>query len=238
MIRVNLLPLKETERAIGRRQRASLAVLGLCIALAIMVLPFLYQGRQLSTLDGELQDMDKQIQRYNAQVKEVQELDRLKKDLQSKLRIIAELDEKRVGPARVLTDLSRATPEKLWLLSFEEKDSGATFTGLALDNETIARFMRQLHSSSYFHSVDLVETTRTSRQTRARKGAPEATMEFTRFIVKARIDYFGRDGKVPVTEEDQAKADDAAAEVDDAEPAKGAKGKKAKKAKKAKGEAS
>jgi len=225
MIRVNLLPLKETERAIGRRQRASLAVLGVCIALAIMLLPFLYQGRRLSSLDTEVQEMDKQIQRYNAQVKEVQELDRLKKDLQSKLRIIVELDEKRVGPARVLTDLSQATPDKLWLLSFDEKNSSATFTGMALDNETIARFMRQLQSSPYFHNVDLVETTRTSRQGRTRRGQQqEETLTFTRFIVKARIDYFGRDGKTPPTEDEPA-----AAETEDAKPGK--RGKAAKPAK-------
>lgn len=224
MIRVNLLPLKDSERAIGRRQRMSLAVLGGCVAAAIMLLPFLYQGRRLRTLDNEIQDMDKQIARFNAQVKEVQEMDRLKKDLQTKLRIIEELDEKRVGPARVLTDLSSATPEKLWLLSMEEKDGAATLTGMALDNETIARFMRQLQDSPYFHSVDLVETTRSSRTTQARRpNQPDETLWYTRFIVKARIDYFGRDGKPSAAEEAQIAAEQAkaAASAKGVKPVKG-----------------
>jgi type IV pilus assembly protein PilN len=208
MIRVNLLPLKETERAIGRRQRMSLAGLGACVALAIMLLPFLYQGRRLSALETEIQEMNNQIQRFNAQVKEVQEMDRLKKDLTTKLRIIEELDDKRVGPAHVLADLSIATPDKLWLLNFEEKDGASTFTGMALDNETIARFMRQLQESPYFHSVDLVETTRSSRTQPNRRGVnqPDETVWYTRFIVKARIDYFGRDGKPSAAEMAEAEA--------------------------------
>ena len=53
MIRINLLPLKETERALGRRQQMSLVALGVAtIALLIMVIPFLVQGRQLATLDA------------------------------------------------------------------------------------------------------------------------------------------------------------------------------------------
>jgi type IV pilus assembly protein PilN len=203
MIRINLLPIKDAERAIGRRQRLSIAVLGLCIALLIMLLPFLYQQNRLSTLDRDIAEVNEQIRQYSAQVKEVNDLDRLKKDLETKLRIIEELDEKRVGPARVLGDLSRATPENLWLISFEEGGGAATLTGTALDNETIARFMRLLQESPYFFGVDLVETSRDTQQISSRRGVEDVS--FTRFIVKASIDYFGRGGK-PSAAAQQAQA--------------------------------
>ncbi|MGH7790372.1 MAG: PilN domain-containing protein [Candidatus Binatia bacterium] len=196
MIRINLLPLKETERAIGRRQQVALVALGLAIALLIMIVPFLIQGRQIGTLDSQIEQTNREIQQFNTQVKEVRELDRLRLEVQTKLRIIQDLNRKRVGPARVLDDLSTATPESLWLIDFNEVGGGATLTGLALDNETIARFMRQLQESQYFHSVDLVETSRTAP---AAGGAAQAAApaSFTRFIVKTGIDYFGQDGKPP-----------------------------------------
>ena len=195
MIRLNLLPLKETERAIGRRQQLSMVALGVTIALLIMVVPFLIQGRRLSGLDTQIEQLNKEIQQFNVQVKEVHELERLKKEVQTKLSIIQDLNRKRVGPSRVFDDLSAATPDNLWLIDFNETSGQATLTGLALDNETIARFMRQLQDSPYFYGVDLVETSRTSPQPPA--GAGEAQVSFTRFIVKAGIDYFGRDGKPP-----------------------------------------
>jgi type IV pilus assembly protein PilN len=196
MIRLNLLPLKETERAIGRRQQLSMLALGVTIALLIMVVPFLVQGRHLSALNEQIDELNREIQQYNTQVKEVRELERTKKELQTKLTVIQDLNRKRVGPSHVLDDLSAATPESLWLIDFGESNGQATLTGLALDNETIARFMRQLQDSPYFHTVDLVETSRTSPQPAAGQ-ATGAPVSFTRFIVKATIDYFGRDGKPP-----------------------------------------
>ncbi len=196
MIRINLLPLKETERAIGRRQQLSLVALGVAIALLIMIVPFIIQGRRLATLNTEIDELNKEIQQYNTQVKEVHELDRLKKEVQTKLRIIQDLNRKRMGPSRVLDDLSAATPDNLWLIDFGEINGQATVTGLALDNETIARFMRQLQESPYFYAVDLVETSRTTPQPANAPGG-DTPVSFTRFIVKSGIDYFGRDGKPP-----------------------------------------
>jgi type IV pilus assembly protein PilN len=194
MIRINLLPLKETERAIGRRQQVSMLALGVTIALLIMIVPFLVQGRRLATLDTQIDELNREIQQYNTQVKEVRDLERLKKELQTKLQVIQDLNRKRGGPSHVLDDLSASTPDNLWLIDFSETGGQATVTGLALDNETIARFMRQMQDSPYFHAVDLVETSRTNPQAPAglSTGSPAS---FTRFIVKASIDYFGRDGK-------------------------------------------
>jgi len=194
MIRLNLLPLKETERALGRRQQLSLVALGVAVALLIMIVPFAIQGRRLASLEHQIDTLNKEIQQYNVQVKEVHDIDRVKKEVETKLRIIDDLNRKRIGPSRVLDDLSLATPDNLWLIDFTENNAQATITGMALDNETIARFMRQLQDSPYFHSVDLVETSRTNPQPATVGQAP---VSFTRFIVKASIDYFGRDGKPP-----------------------------------------
>ncbi len=194
MIRVNLLPLKEAEAAIGRRQQMSLAALGMSVAVLIMIVPFLIQGRQLAALERDIERVQEELTRFNAQVKEVHDLEKVKGELETKLKIIRDLNQKRQGPARVLSDLSTATPDNLWLVDFNEGNSEATLTGMALDNETIARFMRQLQASPYFVGVDLVET---SRQAAQRSGANEKSMDFTRFIVKAAVNYFGRGNEQP-----------------------------------------
>jgi len=206
MIRVNLLPLKETERAIGRRQQMSLVALGAAVALLIMIVPFILQSRRLSILDTQIQQVNKEIQAFNAQVKEVHDLDRIKREVETKLRIIQALNQKRIGPARVLDDLSVSTPDNLWLIDFNEMGGNATFTGLALDNETIARFMRQLQDSPYFYGVDLVETSRSGPQGNPINPTADSATSFSRFIVKATIDYFGRDGKPPEPPPGQAAA--------------------------------
>ena len=81
MIRINLLPLKEAERALGRRQQRALGALGLAVALLIMIVPYMVQGRRLAGLDREIAAIQAEIKQYDEKVKEVRDLDRLKVEL-------------------------------------------------------------------------------------------------------------------------------------------------------------
>lgn len=197
MIRINLLPIKEAQRAIGRRQQMSVALLSISVALLVMVVPYVLQGRRMAQLDRDITDLSAEIERYNAQTREVHDLEKRKSELQAKLKVIEDLKQKRVGPVRMLEDLSTATPQKLWLVNFAETNGQATITGMALDNQTIAGFMRALQGSSYFYEVDLVETSQ-SEPVRGALGS-DTGMIFKKFIVKAQIDYLGRGGKAQAT---------------------------------------
>jgi type IV pilus assembly protein PilN len=192
MIRINLLPRKEAEVALGRRQQRALVILGAAVTVLIMLVPYLAQQRRIRRLDLDIKETQRQLDRYNEQVKEVEQLDKLKADLETKLRIIEELNKKRVGPQRVLQDLSVATPEKLWLIELSEVSGSTKIVGLALDNETIADFMRRLQRSPYFFGVDLEETTESKEQ---------ALAGFKRFSIKANVDYTGQGGVRPEQKE-------------------------------------
>src|SRR5262245_53411931 len=192
MIRINLLPLKEAQRALGRRQQVSVAVLSIAVALLVMVVPYILQQRQLTKLDGEIDQLKTEIAKFNDQTREVRDLDKKKNELLAKLKIIEDLKTKRVGPVRILEDLSGSAPEKLWLVDFSDVNAQATITGMALDNQTIATFMRKLQASNYFYEVDLVET---SQSEPIRNASTETGMSFKKFIVKAHLDYLGSGGK-------------------------------------------
>ncbi len=191
MIRVNLLPLKEAQRAVGRRRQLSLAILSVAVALLVMLVPYLMQGRTLGALDREITQLNTDIAKLNAQALEVRDLEKKRGELQAKLKVIDDLKQRRVGPVHILDDLGGATPEKLWLVDSTEVGGQATITGMALDNQTIAEFMRRLAGSKYFFEVDLVETSQSEI------GAPGGTnvMGFKKFIVRARVDYLGMGGK-------------------------------------------
>src|SRR5262249_9736481 len=116
-----------------------------------------------------------------------------KAELQAKLKVIDDLKTKRIGPVRILEDLSGAAPEKLWLVDFTDVAGQATITGMALDNQTIASFMRKLQGSNYFYEVDLVEASK-SEAVRGVAG-PDPGMPLKKFIVKPPLDYLGAGGK-------------------------------------------
>jgi Tfp pilus assembly protein PilN len=54
MIRINLLPIREAQRALGRRQQVSIAMLSVPVALLVMVIPYVLQGRRLGDLESYL----------------------------------------------------------------------------------------------------------------------------------------------------------------------------------------
>jgi type IV pilus assembly protein PilN len=193
MIRINLLPVKDAQRAIDRRQQFSIALLGFFLTLLVMIIPYMLQGRTLRRLDADIEQLRAQIKKFDEQTQEVRDLDKKRNELEAKLKVIEDLNQKRLGPVRVLEDLSSATPDKLWLVDFTEVNARATITGVALDNQTIAVFMRQLQASKYFFEVDLVETS----QSEAMRGVANnsAAGGFKRFIIKARLDYLGAGGK-------------------------------------------
>ncbi len=194
MIRVNLLPIKEAEFALRRRQQLSVAALAASLALLAMVVPYAFQKRTLMRLQTRVEEIEAEIRAYDEQVKEARDLEAKRNALQERLRIIRDLNSKRVGPARVLADLSMAVPEKLWIEDFTEKQGEATIVGWALDNQTIAVFMRQLDASPYFFNVDLSEATQPDGQ--GGGSAKQGPMiRLKKFVLKAKLDYFGGDGK-------------------------------------------
>jgi type IV pilus assembly protein PilN len=197
MIRINLLPVKEAQRAIGRRQQASAALLGFLLALLVMIIPYMLQGHTLRRLDADIEQLHAQIIQFDEQTREARDLEKKRKELEAKLKVIEDLNQKRVGPVRILEDLSTATPEKLWLVDFTDMNAQATITGIALDNQTIAVFMRQLQASKYFFEVDLIETSQSQPMRGVASGADGGA--FKRFIIKARLDYLGAGGRSHAT---------------------------------------
>jgi len=193
MIRINLLPVKDAQRAIDRRQQLSVALLGLVLALLVMIIPYMLQGHTLGRLDTDIKQLHGEIAKFDTQTREVRDLDKKRKELEAKLKVIENLNQKRVGPVRILEDLSSATPEKLWLVDFADVNGQATLTGMALDNQTIAVFMRQLQASKYFFEVDLVETSQSEPMRGVASGSDGGG--FKKFIIKAHLDYLGAGGK-------------------------------------------
>lgn len=184
MIHINLLPMREVELAATRRQEITLGVLLLVLTFVITAFFHLLQGRRLQAADEELARVEASLQELRTVTKEVSRLRNDKKELEAKLKVIADLQHKKMGPVRVLDNLGASTPQQLWLTEFVDAAGAATFSGMAADNQTIASFMRALSSSSYFSNVDLVETSQVAQG----EGLPP----LMRFTVTAQLTYLGR----------------------------------------------
>jgi type IV pilus assembly protein PilN len=188
VIRINLLPVREVEAEAGRRQETRLVYLGAILVVAVLGAVEGWSRLALAPLKAEHAKLQAEIVALETKTKELTKLEGERKDLEEKLKTIATLEAKKVGPVQVLADLSDAAPEQVWLLEFKETAGLATITGLGLDDQTIANFMRNLAASRYFDGVDLVETTQSEQD----------GVQLKRFVVNARLSYSGKDlGTLP-----------------------------------------
>ncbi len=179
MIRINLLPVREIKAEVGRRN--DLIVAGLSLVLTAVVIAGVYsvQSYRRSSLEQELAGLQKEIAALNVQVKEVADLEKKISELKGKLKVIEDLNRKKIGPVKVMESLSTATPGRLWLTEFKESSGNVSLQGAAVDNQTIADFLRALARSVYFKNIDLIESSQDE------KSRPPVK----RFSVKGQVLY-------------------------------------------------
>lgn len=182
MIRINLLPVREVEREAGRRQETRLVYLSVVLVLVVLTGIEVASRMRLAPLKAEHAKLQAEIVALDKKSAELSKLEGERKELEEKLKTIATLEAKKIGPVNVLADLSDSAPEQVWLLEFKETGGLATISGLGLDDQTIANFMRNLDASPYFDNVDLVETAQSELD----------GVQLKRFVVNARLSYSGK----------------------------------------------
>jgi type IV pilus assembly protein PilN len=179
MIRINLLPVKELKAEEVRRRELMIGGLSLALTGALIIGVYGYQWHQASRLEKESDELRKELQSLNVKAKNVAELQRKIKEFESKNKVIEDINKRKSGPVRVMESLAVATPSTLWLTEFKEIGGNLTITGVALDNQTIAEFLKSLASYAYFSNTELVETTQNQ----------QAGMPPRRFLIKSRLTY-------------------------------------------------
>ena len=186
MIRINLLPIKQLQAEVSRRRQITMGSVILGAVLLSLLGIYLYQSHRLTSLEEELASLRGELQVLNAKVKEVADLQVKIKEARGKQKIIDDLNRKKTGPVLVMASLSKATPTSLWLTDLREAGGSVTMNGLAIDNETIADFMRSLDASRFFSNVELVESTQ----------GTAANSSLKRFSIKAKVLYRPPDPRV------------------------------------------
>ncbi|GAB4267282.1 MAG: PilN domain-containing protein [Deferrisomatales bacterium] len=158
MIRINLLPVRAEKKKESLRQQALLAaalvvVLGAGIALVHTML-----GSDIADMERRIEARNEEIARLQAKIGEVRQFKKKKRELERKIGVIADLEKRQRGPVRVLHELARIIPEKMWLEKLKDSGGALALEGIAIDNQTIARFMTRMEASPWFQGVRLEVT--------------------------------------------------------------------------------
>lgn len=150
MIRINLLPQHAKKRRISVRQIFLGYLASIALALVIVGIIWFFQKREIDGLRAHLARVEEEVRQYAKYETLLKEVTQKKQLIDKKREVIMGLQRDRDTLVRLLALISaEIPPEKMWLERLTQGGNSMTLNGIALSNESIADFMRNLESSPY-----------------------------------------------------------------------------------------
>ncbi|MFO7580349.1 PilN domain-containing protein [Nitrosomonas halophila] len=157
MIHINLLPYRETERQLRRRQFAWMAgllsLLGVLVVWgvhAVLASGLAYQDKRNRFLQAELVKLERQLT-------EIQAIREKTQALLARRRVVESLQANRVLVVQLLDQIARQMPEGVYLKSLRQSKQQLHLGGYAQSHVWVSRLMRSLEASPWFESPLLIE---------------------------------------------------------------------------------
>ena len=155
MARINLLPWRAERRK--ARQKEFGVMLGLA-ALAGILLTLLivtiYNGR-IAGQEARNQYLRDEITKVDAQIKEIDELDKKKSKLLARKEVIEQLQANRSQMVHLFDSLVRTIPDGVTLTSIKQEGEILTLNGRSQSNARVSTYMRNLEGSGWMTNPDL-----------------------------------------------------------------------------------
>lgn len=156
MIRINLLPVREWKKRESVRKQISIFFL----SLALLLVGLLAAG---STIQGkvmiqrqELKSLEAQKQKLAYVNKKISAVNKKTREVENKFASIEKLQQGRMFTVQALDEIVTSLPlNRLWLTNLQFNNGNMNLSGIALDNHTVALFMRRLDASAICSNVKL-----------------------------------------------------------------------------------
>lgn len=162
MIRINLLSGPKARQAKPQYDVRAQVLLGVGAIVVTLAGCWWYSAsldQEIEAKQEEKQEKERQLAQLKEQAKKVQDFEQKKKLLEDKNRIIDQLEASRMGPVRVLDNVSQSVePLKVWLTKLGVSANTVQVEGKALTNDDVVEFVNNLRRTDYFSGINLQES--------------------------------------------------------------------------------
>lgn len=157
MIRINLLPHRELARAARRRQFNILLGIAVAAGVVVVLLGHSFIAASQSTQDARNAFLDQEIAKLDIQISEIKKIREQTQALLARKQVVETLQSNRTEVVHLFDQMIRLLPEGLYLKSFSQAGDVVTLSGYTQSSARVSSLMRNLESSPWFESVNLVE---------------------------------------------------------------------------------
>ena len=187
MIRINLLAVEREQKkrpSLLATQKVAIAGSAILAAAALFLgWRFVSLRQESARVDAEIKAAQLETQRLRTVLQDVQNFEARKQQLQQRVALIEELRKGQSGPVRMLDEISRALPDRLWLTTLTQDATGVKLEGRTTSLTALSDFVGNLENSGYFaRPVEILDS-----QVENSQGAGDVV----RFSVKAQFQLPG-----------------------------------------------
>ncbi len=161
MIKVNLLGVERPKRTrISLAGPSRVAGIGAIAVVLIGGMGYVWwsMSARMNALEQQKAQRTQELAVLKEKVKEVEGFEAHKKSYEEKIAIIEQLRKNQVGPVRLLDELSRNLPDRVWLISLSEQAGKVDLEGKAVTNAEIVDFINNLKASQHIREILLIES--------------------------------------------------------------------------------
>src|SRR5215471_3815801 len=166
MIRINLLAVdrgpvqKARTPGISAAQRVTIGAALILVATIVGVGWWFWSLRTRGQkLDEDIAQAEKEANQLRAVLAEVQKFEARKAQLQQRVTLIEQLRRGQTAPVHVLDEVSKAVPDRLWLISMLQRGQDFTIDGRTTTLTGLSDFVTNLEASPWFKKpVEIVDS--------------------------------------------------------------------------------
>jgi type IV pilus assembly protein PilN len=111
---------------------------------------WLWEKRQLKERQDIVADRTAEAQKLESIIKEVDDYQKRKDNLQKRIDLINQLKQNQKGPVRIMDQISRDLPDLVWLDTMDVTSGRISLSGRGLNPNAIALFIENVKNDPYF----------------------------------------------------------------------------------------
>lgn len=157
MVKINLLPWREERRQQLTREFYIMLGIGAAVALAIVGAVFWMYSQNIDFQKKRNNRIKNEITKVEAQIKEIEGLEKKRDDLLARKKVIEELQANRTQMVHLFDELVKTIPNGVFLENIKQSGKIISLEGFAQSHSRVSAYMRRLEASEWFKSPVNVE---------------------------------------------------------------------------------
>ena len=155
MARINLLPWREERRNEKKREFGVAAVGSVLLMAGVVLYVHMHISAMIDHQESRNRYIQQEIKKVESKIKEIEDIEKKKKQLIARMRVIERLQRNRPEVVHLFQELVERIPEGVQLEQLSQKGSTITLKGKTQSNARVSSFMRALDGSDWFTKPEL-----------------------------------------------------------------------------------